>query len=135
MSWQEKIQRIMHKYGISSMIRRRKAYTYHMNTVYQYQNFLNRQFRQQNPNTFGVFYITGQDPSGNLTSFLTQTRNTATVLHESPADSLRRSRYTIFTHLETINIDTINSGCYNKLKNICEGFYVKVSQPYRSGRP
>ena len=48
----------MHKYGISSVIRRRKAYTYHKNTAYKYQNLLNRQFRQENPNTFRVTDIT-----------------------------------------------------------------------------
>ncbi|MBR7185559.1 MAG: transposase, partial [Clostridia bacterium] len=30
----KKIRRIMRKYGISSVIRRRKAYTYHKNTAY-----------------------------------------------------------------------------------------------------
>ena len=54
----KKIRRIMHKYGISSVIRRRKAYTYHKNTAYKYQNLLNRQFRQENPNTFWVTDIT-----------------------------------------------------------------------------
>ena len=48
----------MHKYGISSVIRRRKAYTYHKNTAYKYQNLLNRQFRQENPNTFRATDIT-----------------------------------------------------------------------------
>jgi transposase InsO family protein len=54
----KKIRRIMRKYGISSVIRRRKAYTYHKNTAYKYQNLLNRQFRQENPNTFWVTDIT-----------------------------------------------------------------------------
>ena len=54
----KKIRRIMHKYGISSVIRRRRAYTYHKNTAYKYQNLLNRQFHQENPNTFWVTDIT-----------------------------------------------------------------------------
>jgi transposase InsO family protein len=54
----KKIRRIMRKYGISSVIRRRKAYTYHKNTAYKYQNLLNRQFRQESPNTFWVTDIT-----------------------------------------------------------------------------
>jgi transposase InsO family protein len=54
----KKIRRIMRKYGISSVIRRRKAYTYHKNTAYKYQNLLKRQFRQESPNTFWVTDIT-----------------------------------------------------------------------------
>ncbi len=54
----KKVRRIMHKYGISSVIRRRRAYTYHKNTAYKYQNILNRQFRQESPNAFWVTDIT-----------------------------------------------------------------------------
>lgn len=54
----KKIRRIMRKYGISSVIRRRKAYTYHKNTAHKYENLLNRQFRQETPNTFWATDIT-----------------------------------------------------------------------------
>ena len=54
----KKIRRIMRKYGISSVIRRRKAYTYNKNIAYKYQNLLKRQFRQENPNTFWTTDIT-----------------------------------------------------------------------------
>ena len=54
----KKIRRIMRKYGISSVIRRRKVYSYHKNTAYKYQNLLNRQFHQEHPNNFWVTDIT-----------------------------------------------------------------------------
>lgn len=54
----KRIRRIMRKYGISSVIRRRKAYTYNKNSVYKYQNLLNRQFCQEKPNTFWATDIT-----------------------------------------------------------------------------
>ncbi|MBQ8398272.1 MAG: IS3 family transposase [Clostridia bacterium] len=54
----KKIRRIMRKYGISSVIRRRKTYTCHKNAVHKYQNLLARQFRQEHPNTFWVTDIT-----------------------------------------------------------------------------
>lgn len=54
----KKIRRIMRKYGITSVIRRRRAYSYYKQSAYKYQNLLNRQFRQELPNTFWVTDIT-----------------------------------------------------------------------------
>ncbi len=54
----KRIRRIMRKYGMSSMIRRRKPYTKHKESVYKYQNLLNRQFTQEQSNHFWVTDIT-----------------------------------------------------------------------------
>ena len=48
----------MQKYGISSVIRRRKAYTYSKNAAHKYENLLNRQFHQTKSNTFWATDIT-----------------------------------------------------------------------------
>lgn len=52
------VRRIMRKYDLMSVIRRRKPYTVYKQAIYKYTNELKRQFTQPAPNRFWVTDIT-----------------------------------------------------------------------------
>lgn len=52
------VLRVMRKLDLLSQIRRRKPYTRYKQAIYKYENLLNRQFTQKQPNRFWVTDIT-----------------------------------------------------------------------------
>ena len=52
------VRRIMRKYDLMSVIRRRKPYTVYKQAIHKYTNELKRQFTQSEPNRFWVTDIT-----------------------------------------------------------------------------